>query len=201
MTLFFILSFVCILSSVLLITNKNPVYSVLCLVLLFVSGSILLLMLGVDFLPFVFVVVYVGAVAVLFLFVVIMLDIKLASKSSNFKEVPIVFIISYGVFICLNKLTKPYNSIYNYAITEKGENNYEYFVSPYKTILDDTSSLSSLGQLLYTQYMLHFVIGGLVLLVAIIGAIVLTSRIRTNSLKQKVFKQVERYPYVGKNKN
>src|SRR4051812_25211955 len=108
MTIFFILSFVCLLSSILLITNKNPVYSVLSLVLLFVAGSILLLMLGVDFLPFVFVVVYVGAVAVLFLFVVIMLDIKLASKSSNFKEIPIIFVISYGVFALLNYYTKPY---------------------------------------------------------------------------------------------
>ena len=199
MTFFYVLSFVCILSSVLLITNKNPVYSVLNLVLLFVTGSILLLMLGVDFLPFVFVVVYVGAVAVLFLFVVIILDIKLSSKSSNFKEIPLVFVISYGVFLILNKLTEPYQSLY--TMVEKGGNSYEFMGGPYNTMLDDTSSLSSLGQLLYTQYILHFVIGGLVLLVAIIGAIVLTSRIRTNSLKQKVFKQTERYPFVGKNKN
>lgn len=200
MIIFFILSFVCLLSSILLITNKNPVYSVLSLVLVFVSGSILLLMLGVDFLPFVFVVVYVGAVAVLFLFVVIILDIKLASKSSNFKEIPIVFIVSYGVFTFLNYYTKPYTNLYHYAVNNQSENNYEFYSGSIVNFVDNTSSLSSLGQVLYTQYILHFVIGGLVLLVAIIGAIVLTSRIRTNSLKQKVFKQAERYPFVGKNK-
>lgn len=193
MTVFYILSLVAILSSVLLITNQNPVYSVLSLVLIFVTGSIILLMLGVDFLPFVFVVVYVGAVAVLFLFVVIMLDIKLISKSSSFKEIPLVFIIGTGVFLFLNILTKPYLDSYALSVAEDGFSS----VSSYQ-IIDDTSSLSSLGQLLYTQYILHFVIGGLVLLVAIIGAIVLTSRIKTNSLKQKVFKQTERYPFVGK---
>src|SRR6476469_11082232 len=110
MTIFYILSLVAILSSILLITNQNPVYSVLNLVLLFVTGSILLLMLGVDFLPFVFVVVYVGAVAVLFLFVVIILDIKLASSTNNLRTIPLVFFISLVSFLFLNYIVKPYKS-------------------------------------------------------------------------------------------
>ena len=135
-------------------------------------------------------VVYVGAVAVLFLFVVIMLDIKLIAKESNFKEVFGVFVIGTGGFVFLNILTKPY---VDSVIPLENHPSVSFH-----HIIDDTSSLSSLGQLLYTQYILHFVIGGLVLLVAIIGAIVLTSRIKTTSLKQKVFKQTQRYPYVGK---
>src|SRR6185369_3305834 len=106
-------------------------------------------------------VVYVGAVAVLFLFVVIMLDIKLISKSSSFKEVPLVFVFGTGVFLFLNQLTKPYFDSYALCALNKSSSVTSYH------IIDDTSSLSSLGQLLYTQYMLHFVIGGLVLLVAI----------------------------------
>jgi NADH-quinone oxidoreductase subunit J len=200
MILFFILSFVCILISILLITNKNPVYSVLSLVFLFVDGSILLLLLGVDFLPFVFIVVYVGAVAVLFLFVVIILDIKLTSNNHNYKLVPLTFIISFLSFTFLNTLSYPYLTLNLKENTYCNEDSElaDIFKNHYT---DDFSSLSSLGQLLYTQYMLHFVIGGLVLLVALIGAIVLTSRSKTTSLKQKVFKQAERLAYVGKNKN
>ena len=200
MIIFFLLSFVCILSSTLLTTNRNPVYSVLSLVLLFVCGGLLLLILGIDFLPFVFIVVYVGAVAVLFLFVVIILDIKLASSTNNFKTIPLVFFISCVSFLFLNYIVKPYKSIYFKYFTIFPEDYYDLYSEDFYDI-DDESSLSSLGQVLYTEYILHFVIAGLVLLVAIIGAIVLTSRRRQISLKQKVFKQVERLNIVGKNKN
>ena len=200
MTLFFLLSFVCILSSVLLITNRNPVYSVLCLVLLFICGGLLLLMLGIDFLPFVFIVVYVGAVAVLFLFVVIILDIKLASKTKNLRQIPFIFFLTLASFIFLNIIVEPYKSPMHKYFAQNREDYYNLYSTNYYDV-DDESSLSTLGQLLYTEYVLHFVIAGLVLLVAIIGAIVLTSRRRQISLKQKAFKQTERLPYVGKNKN
>lgn len=200
MIIFFLLSFLCILSSTLLITNRNPVYSVLSLVLLFVCGGLLLLILGTDFLAFVFIVVYVGAVAVLFLFVVIMLDIKLASKTSNPKQIPLVFAFTLSAFLLLNYLVAPYKNLYSKYFAIFPEDYYAIYSEDYYDI-DDESSLSTLGQVLYTEYILHFVIGGLVLLVAIIGAIVLTSRRRQISLKQKVFKQTERLAIVGKNKN
>jgi NADH-quinone oxidoreductase subunit J len=199
MTLFFLLGFICIISSILLITNKNPVYSVLCLVLLFICGSILLLVLGADFLGFVFILVYVGAVAVLFLFVVIILDIKLASKANNLKQIPLVFLIFLIVHLYLNFLVEsytPYHAIFFNVYTAEYQLLYGQIPR-----LDDTSSISTLGQVLYSEYIIHFVIGGLVLLVAMIGAIVLTSRRKQTSLKQKVFKQVERLNIVGKNKN
>ena len=200
MTLFFLLSFVCVLSCILLITNRNPVYSVLCLVLIFICGGILLLILGIDFLPFVFIVVYVGAVAVLFLFVVIMLDIKLASKTKNLKQIPVIFVITLSIFLFLNVIVEPYKSLIHKHFLSYREDYYNIYSPDYYDV-DDESSLSTLGQLLYTEYVLHFVIAGLVLLVALIGAIVLTSRRRQISLKQKVFKQTERLPNVGKNKN
>ena len=248
MILFFLLSFICILTSILLITNKNPVYSVLNLVLLFVSGSILLLLLGVDFIPFVFIVVYVGAVAVLFLFVVIILDIKLSTNTNIKSQIPYIFLISLFVFFFLNYVSQPYKFLgapieipsteYKHdvkayfeflygpiseSVSSKVPNEWTlfefltshfsqwakpepeiYHVSSFESFYNDSgtslSSLNSLGQLLYTEYVLHFVICGLILLVAIIGAIVLTSKSSKTSLKQKVFKQSERLHIVGKNK-
>lgn len=145
-------------------------------------------MLGIDFLPFVFIVVYVGAIAVLFLFVVIILDIKLGSSPKDFKQIPIGICLTFSFYLILNNIVDPYACLNNLD----ARNFYE---------VDDNSSLNTLGQVLYTEYMLHFVIAGLVLLVAIIGAIVLTSRRRQISLKQKVFKQVERHNGIGRNKN
>jgi NADH-quinone oxidoreductase subunit J len=200
MTLFILLSCVCLVSASLLITNKNPVYSVLCLVLLFVCGSILLLMLGLDFLPFVFIVVYVGAIAVLFLFVVIILDIKLGSHPKNLQQIPIVVFFSFSVFTLLNSVVKPYKSLNHTRFLEYPQDYYDIYTPDFYNF-DDHSSLNTLGQVLYTEYMLHFVIAGFVLLVAIIGAIVLTSRRRQISIKQKVFKQVERHNMIGRNKN
>ena len=101
-TIFYLLKFVCILSTFLLtLANQNPIYSVLNLVTLFVAGSILLLLLGIDFIPYVFIIVYAGAVAVLFLFVVIILKIKLGSTKRNYKTLVFIFIFTFF----LNSLT------------------------------------------------------------------------------------------------
>ena len=120
MTLFFLLSFVCILSCVLLITNRNPVYSVLCLVLIFICGGLLLLILGIDFLPFVFIVVYVGAVAVLFLFVVIILDIKLATKTKNLRQIPFIFLLTLLSFLFLNYISLFYYDFIHLRLAKVG---------------------------------------------------------------------------------
>jgi NADH-quinone oxidoreductase subunit J len=194
---FFILSTLCIISTLLLITNRNPVYSVLNLVFLFICGAILLLIMGIDFLPFVFIVVYVGAVAVLFLFVIIILDIKLGANSNNLRQMPFVFLVCLVVNLLLNNFVEDYKSTASTILT--GDLYYDAYLPDFYDI-DDESSISTLGQVLYTQYVLHFLICGLILLVAIIGAIVLTSRRRQTSLKQKVFKQVERLNAIGKNR-
>ncbi len=183
--LFHTLGFVCLCSTILLIKCKNPVYSLLCLVLLFVCGSLLLLLVGADFIAFVFIVVYVGALAVLFLFVVIMLNIKVYNQFFSFKDLFSVLILSL-VFCCfLMQVNQDHTG----------------FISLESTLcldFDRLSNLNALGQVLYTRYFLHFVICGLVLLVAMIGAIILTSRSKTKSIKQKVFKQGVRSSIIGK---
>ena len=183
-TIFYLLKFVCILSTFLLtLANQNPIYSVLNLVTLFVAGSMLSLLLGIDFIPYVFIIVYAGAVAVLFLFVVIILKIKLGSTKRNYKTLVFIFIFTFF----LNSLT--YSLLLPQGVELVNENYNTY---------DSHSNLTSLGQILYTEYNIHFVIGGLILLVAIIGAIVLTSRRRSISFKQKAFKQGERLNIIGK---
>lgn len=181
---FYFLKFVCILSALLLVlANKNPIYSVLYLVTLFVAGSFTLFYLGLDFLPYIFIIVYAGAVAVLFLFVVIILRIKLgAPQTTSAKE--ILFIL--GLACVINSFT--YSLLFPPKVFLWREN--------YSTN-DEQTSLISLGKLLYTEYNFHFVVGGLLLLVAIVGAIVLTSRRQSTSLKQKTSKQEERLNVIG----
>lgn len=189
--LFHILKFSCIFFAlVLLLANQNPIYSVLSLVALFLSGSIILLLLGVDFLPYVFIIVYAGAIAVLFLFVVIILKIKLTSSNTSSKN--ILFISCLSLFLtCLgySPSTAPTDLDPNVDIWLE-----EYF------IYDTSSNVVNLGKLLYTEYNVHFIIGGIILLVAIIGAILLTrvSHSKKTSLHQKLFKQKTRSDFIGK---
>jgi NADH-quinone oxidoreductase subunit J len=189
MIFFYTLSIFCLVSCTLIVLARNPVYSLLNLVVLFICGSLHLLYLGVDFLAYVFVIVYVGALAVLFLFVVIMLDIKL-SKRKNFKtEIPLVFFIALVCFLYLDNDSLAYVNL-------------ESFTPRFSPYVDDFSCIKALGCVVYTNYVIHFVLCGLVLLVAMIGAIVLTSkgRYQANKEKEKQFKQCERFHSIGKNK-
>jgi NADH-quinone oxidoreductase subunit J len=190
MIFFYTLSILCLVSCTLLVISRNPVYSLLNLVILFICGSLHLLYLGVDFLAYVFVIVYVGALAVLFLFVVIMLDIKL-SKLKNFKtEIPLILGIASLCFLYLDSHELVYENL-------------QAFNPRFSHVYDDFSCIKALGSVLYTHYVIHFVLCGLVLLVAMIGAIVLTSkgRYQANKEKEKQFKQCERFHSIGKNKS
>jgi NADH-quinone oxidoreductase subunit J len=189
MTLFHLLKFSCLFFALLLVLlNQNPIYSVLSLVALFVSGSLLLLLIGVDFLPYVFIIVYAGAIAVLFLFVVIILKIKLTSNKSNSKT--FLFIFSLAFFLTYLDCSSPSTFVDNDTTIWLEE----YF------IFDNSSNVSNLGKLLYTEYNLHFIIGGIILLVAIIGAIILTrvSKPKKTSLYQKLYKQRSRSDIIGR---
>jgi NADH-quinone oxidoreductase subunit J len=191
--LFHILKFSCIFFALVLIfANQNPIYSVLSLVALFLSGSIILLLIGVDFLPYIFIIVYAGAIAVLFLFVVIILKIKLSSANTNFRT--ILFISSLAFFLTFLGYYPNYNS-------SPDESNARIWAEEYY-IFDTSSNVVNLGKLLYTEYNLHFIIGGIILLVAIIGAIILTRRSVSNkktlSLYQKLYKQKTRSSFIGR---
>ena len=163
MLIFYTLSTLILLSARLLVSSRNPLYSLLSLVVVFICGSLQLVYLGIDFIAYVFIIVYVGALAVLFLFVVIILDIKLSKLKHIKAKLPLIFTIAFICFLYLEY--DNYNTMESHYL-------YPKFLHHY----DEISCLKALGIALYTKYLIHFVLCGLVLLLAIIGAIVLTSK-------------------------
>ena len=176
---FYLFSGVAVLSALMVISSKNPVHSVLFLILSFVNAAGLFVLLGAEFLAMILVVVYVGAVAVLFLFVVMMLDINFVKLRKGFLQylpfgaiLGIVLIIELGILF----LTKNFSEI----------NLVEYSLAPQITSTENTKLL---GSVLYTKYFYLFQLSGLILLVAMIGSITLTLRKKGNSKKQIISNQ------------
>ncbi|MBI28683.1 MAG: NADH:ubiquinone oxidoreductase subunit J [Pelagibacteraceae bacterium] len=178
--IFYFFAFIIVASSIMVISSRDPIHSVLYLILSFVTSAILFVTLGAEFLAMILIVVYVGAVAVLFLFVVMMLDINFVKIKEGFLSyLPIALLISAClvteliiIFISKNKLLP---EIVNYSD------------------LPDFSSKSNtkdIGNVLYTDYFYLFQISGLILLVAMIGSIVLTLRTRPGVKKQNIAEQV-----------
>jgi NADH-quinone oxidoreductase subunit J len=170
--------------SFLVVTVVNPVFSVMALVTVFLFVAGFFFCLDVDFIAVVFVMIYVGAIAVLFLFVVMMLDIKITSKGEDFfKYFPI------GGFIGILFLYKVYPIIlYNFPT-----NQIDCFSEPislsWNSCLDKNSNILLLGQLLYANFFIYFLISGLVLLVSMVGSIVLTLSFGKTTKNQLAFKQ------------
>jgi NADH:ubiquinone oxidoreductase subunit 6 (subunit J) len=291
-SIFYLLKFSCLIFA-LLITfyNQNPIYSVLNLIAFFVIGSILLLLLSVDFLSYVFIIVYAGAVAVLFLFVVIILKIKLGSTKTNYLHLIFIILLSFFLSsltytiphlnkININKVAERYHefppiqdillhknigwcdpnltqflplvkdelylkttvpcdllekgplqkfklfcfkipgkrlnlkhvylNIDNAILCSQSDDGKRRLLYPLNIdkadfsidedfiIYDTQSSLINLGKIIFTEYYIHFIISGLILLVAIVGAISLTIKIKSISLKQKIYKQTSRCDAIGK---
>jgi NADH-quinone oxidoreductase subunit J len=191
--LLFIFSSILILSALAIITVQNSIYSVLFLVLNFVTASGLLFLLECEFLSLLFIIVYVGAIAVLFLFVVMMLDVKILETSKDiFKYLPAggfiggLFILEISLLIGDSFFNNPY--VYD-NIGNEFTNNYINFY--YK--LDFFTDINVLGQILYTYYIVQFLIAGLLLLLAVIGAVVLTMNNNSQKTKKQMFfKQISR---------
>jgi NADH-quinone oxidoreductase subunit J len=180
---FWVFAVVAVISGALVVANKNPVYSVLFLILTFFNAAGLFVLLGAEFLAMMLVVVYVGAVAVLFLFVVMMLDINFAELRQGFvRYLPIGAII--GV-ILVAELIFVFGG---WALAPSAAST---LAAPTPAI-DQVSNTQALGMLLYTQYFYLFQASGMVLLVAMIGAIVLTHRERVGVKRQKIASQVDR---------
>lgn len=152
-------------SSVLMISVRNPVYSVLLLVMVFVSAALLLLSVEIDFLALVLLLVYVGAIAVLFLFIVMMLDLKTtpAVLGGTSQYGPLALTLS--LVLVVQSSIAIYNTVGGKVHTE---------APLWCDFVDNVNSLASLGQVLYTDFIGFFLIAGLVLLVAMAGAILLT---------------------------
>jgi NADH-quinone oxidoreductase subunit J len=160
---------------------RNPVHSVLWLILAFFNAAGLMLLLGAEFIAMLVVIVYVGAVAVLFLFVVMMLDIDFAQLRSGFTAN-----LPFGIVIAIVLLAE---IIVAFSVHNTGP-----ALSSGHVAATTQPNIVALGQLLYSRYLFPFEIAGLILLVAMIGAIVLTHRGRRDTRPQKVWKQIARRP-------
>ena len=178
--LFSIVSITIITSSLLVIISKNPIHSVLFLILVFFNTSILFLFSNAEFLAMVVLIVYIGAVSVLFLFVIMMLDINITKLRQTFLNyLPIGLFV--GFIILLELFYVVSQSKLNFVQTSSIDNNIS------DQILDNTKII---GNILYTDYFLLFQISGIILLVAMIGAIFLTIRKREGIKKQNIYKQI-----------
>src|SRR4029077_9107806 len=166
---FYLFAGVCVASAFMVIAAKNPVHSVLYLILAFVNASGLFVMMGAEFLAMMLVVVYVGAVAVLFLFVIMMLDVDFSELREGFIQYLPVGLVIGGIFLVELLLIGG-----SWAI------NPNVAKSITSAIPTNVSNTEALGLVLYTKYIHYFQIAGMVLLVAMIGAIVLTLRHKAN---------------------
>jgi NADH-quinone oxidoreductase subunit J len=179
---FYLFSGVMILSALLTITARNPVHSVLWLILAFFNAAGLMLLLGAEFVAMLLVIVYVGAVAVLFLFVVMMLDIDFAELRAGFTRY-----LGFGTVVAVALLAEII-----IAVTVRGAGTIA--LGKAAPVANAMPNVQALGQLLYTRYLYIFEAAGLVLLVAMIGAIVLTHRDRKDYKAQKPSRQIARRP-------
>jgi NADH:ubiquinone oxidoreductase subunit 6 (subunit J) len=185
--LFYFFAGLTLISSIMVIGSRNPVHSVLFLILAFCNSAGLLLLLEIEFLAMIFIVVYVGAIEVLFLFVVMMLNIKISEVQDEiYQYLPvgglIGFIFLSEIFLILESDFVPLLS-QNLLSTD-----YNIWVASTESI----SNIATLGQVLYTTFAVFFLIAGLILLVAMIGAIVLTMQTRTTLRRQQIYQQTSR---------
>ena len=179
---FYFFSLIAVVSAIMVTVSKNTVHSVFFLILDFISISSLFIMVGAEFLGMIMLIVYVGAVAVLFLFVVMMLNVAKQKNtwfksSTNSAHIPIGLLISIIIFF--------------EVIIVIGGWKYKPELSN-KIVVSDITNTHSVGNVLYTEYIHLFQLSGMVLLVAMIGAIVLTFRKREGLKRQSYFKQLSR---------
>lgn len=176
--LFYVFSAVLLTAAVAMVTVRNPVYAALCLILCFFTSAALWIMLQAEFLGIVLVLVYVGAVMVLFLFVIMMLDVKQEMQRESFgKYLP--FGLAVAVVIAVEMILVLSNG--DFSNPEK--------YTPQALRAND-SNTEKLGELLYTEYLYPFEIAGVILLVAIVVAITLTLRTRSEAKSQVAAEQV-----------
>ena len=182
---FYIFSIIAVVSAIMVTVSKNTVHSVFFLILDFISISCLFIMIGAEFLGMIMLIVYVGAVAVLFLFVVMMLNVaqqknQWFASQENSGHIPIGLIISTVIFFELIIVIGGWK--YKPDLLELSN----------ISVSEDMSNTHSLGAVLYTEYIHIFQLSGMILLVAMVGAIVLTFRQRSGVKKQSYFKQISR---------
>ena len=182
---FYLFSAVTVFAAVMVISSKNPVHSVLFLILAFFNSAGLFVLLGAEFLAMILVVVYVGAVAVLFMFVVMMLDINIAELKHGFLQY-----LPLGGVVGLILLLELILSLGGFIISSQSQSS----IAAPRPNANEVTNTEAIGNLIYTNYIYFFQAAGLILLVAMIGAIVLTHRSRENVRKQNISDQINRRP-------
>ncbi len=180
---FYLFAVLVIMSGALVILSRNPVHAVLWLIVAFFNAAGLMLLVGAEFIAMLLIIVYVGAVAVLFLFVVMMLDIDFAEMRSGFAK--------YGFFGLLIALGLAGEMIIAGGAWSAGKIELAQRVAPTPA---DVPNIQAMGAIIYSKYLYIFEAAGLVLLVAMIGAIVLTHRERSGVRPQNISDQVKRRP-------
>ena len=180
---FYLFAAVAIAAAVMVISARNPVHSVLFLILAFFNAAGLFVLMGAEFLAMVLVVVYVGAVAVLFLFVVMMLDISFAEMRQGFLQY-----LPVGATVGVVLLAELLFVVFNWLVAPDVAQVRAYPVPA----IAQVSNTHALGRILYTDYFFVFQAAGMVLLVAMVGAIVLTLRARVGVRRQRVSQQLAR---------
>ncbi len=180
---FYLFSAILLLSSLMVISTKNPVHSVLFLILAFLNAAGIFVIIHAEFLAMILIIVYVGAVAVLFLFVVMMLDFKTSLEKDNILQympigllIGLVFIAELVIVLINTRL-----DLSNIQILSNPLDNFS-----------DQSNTEAIGSILYTNYVLYFQLSGVILLVAMVGSIVLTLRDREGVKRQIVSEQVDK---------
>ena len=183
---FYLFAGICVASAVMVIVSRNPVHSVLYLILAFVNASGLFILMGAEFLGMMLIVVYVGAVAVLFLFVIMMLDVDFVELREGFMQYLPLGLVIGGIFM-FELLLVVGGWVINPTVTKQIT----------AAIPTNVSNTEALGLVLYTKYIHYFQIAGMVLLVAMIGAIVLTLRHKVKVKRQDINVQNARTPELA----
>ncbi len=182
---FYLFAFIVVASAFMVIAAKNPVHSVLFLILAFINGSGLFVLLGAEFLAMILVVVYVGAVAVLFLFVIMMLDVDFAELRTGFLQY-----LPIGALVGIILLVELVLVLGGALITPETIAGTSAPTPP----MGEVSNTEAIGLLLYTRYIFFFQTAGMILLVAMIGVIVLTLRHKVGVKRQDISRQNARMP-------
>jgi NADH-quinone oxidoreductase subunit J len=187
--LFYIFSVALIFSAVMVIISQHSVFSLLFLVSCFIFSSFLLFLLECEFLALLFIVVYVGAIAILFLFAIMMLESKQINLSRNaIKYFPVGIVFSVGLLIpILNIINNTFEDT-SFIFSSFYFNNYVNWYD----LIDSTNDVNVYGQILYSYFVLQFLVAGLILLLVLIGVVYLTNSFEKHTKQQSKFRQLSR---------
>lgn len=193
---FFFFSSIVLTSAIFVIYSTNTIYSAFFLILAFTNSTGLLLISEVEFLSIMLIIIYVGAITVLFLFVIMMLDINILidkNNSKNFGYLPIIFLISFVFFLETFLMFSKVFTTYYHLIEQSFFKN-DVFYKKFVTQIDYITNVETIGHVLYTYYAFFFLASGIILLIALVGAVTLTKKEKRKEsfLTKNIYKQLSR---------